>query len=114
MRIPNAPFPGFSPQEKMADKIEALQEQVARVPGVSLPFDGPVFNEFVIRLERPAREFKAFARQRGVLAGIELDGFAGCGEGDLLVAVTEKRTAAEIDLLAGLLAEFLSGKGTSK
>lgn len=95
-------------------RCAALRERVSRVPGVSLPFTGPVFNEVVLRLERPAHEFKAYARRRGVLAGIVLDGFAGCGEGDLLVAVTEKRTAADIDLFAELLAEFLSGKGASQ
>ncbi len=95
-------------------RCAALKRRLAEVPGVRLPFAGPVFNEFVIRLEKPAAEFKTFARQRGVLAGILLDGVAGCGEGDLLVAVTEKRTAAEIDLLGDLLAEFLAGKGAGQ
>ncbi len=54
--------------------------------------------------------FRAFARERGVLAGIPLDGFAGCGADDLLVAVTEKRTAAEIDRYGDLLARFLEGE----
>ena len=84
----------------------ALGETIAAVPGVTLPFRGPVFNEQVIRLARPAAEFYAFAHTRGVLAGIPLDGFAGCGEGDLLVAVTEKRTADEIAQYGELLREF--------
>ncbi len=89
-------------------RCAALRERVARVPGVSLPFAGPVFNEFVVRLQGSAADFIGFARGRGVLAGIPLAGFAGCGEGDLLVAVTEKRTAAEIEQFGDLLAEFLS------
>ncbi len=92
-------------------RCAALRECVAKVPGVSLPFGGAVFNEFVIRLDKPATDFKTFARQRGVLAGILLNGYAGCGEGDLLVTVTEKRTAAEIELFGNLLTEFLTGKG---
>jgi glycine dehydrogenase subunit 1 len=95
-------------------RCAALRERVARVPGATLPFAGPVFNEFVIRLDKPAAEFKAFARGRGVLAGILLAGFAGCGPNDLLVAVTEKRTAAEIDQFGDLLSEFLSGKAATK
>ena len=91
-------------------RITALRKAAAAVKGVSLPFPGPVFNETVIRLSRPAAEFRNFARQRGVLAGIPLEGVAGCGAGDLLVTVTEKRTAAEIDNFAGLLEEFLSGR----
>jgi glycine dehydrogenase subunit 1 len=94
-------------------RCAALRERVSAVPGVSLPFAGPVFNEFVIRLDKPAAEFKAFARQRGVLAGLLLNGFAGCGEGDLLVTVTEKRTAAEINQFGALLTEFLTGKAVA-
>ena len=91
-------------------RCAALRQRVLKIAGVSLPFTGPVFNEFVIRLEHSAAEFKAFARERGVLAGILLAGYAGCGEGDLLVAVTEKRTAAEINLFGDVLAEFMAGK----
>jgi glycine dehydrogenase subunit 1 len=90
-------------------RITALRRCVAAIPGVSLPFAGPVFNETVLRLEKPAAGFLAFARQRGVLAGIALDGVAGCGAHDLLVSVTEKRTAGEIAAYGRLLAEYLSG-----
>ena len=89
-------------------RAEALRSAATAVPGVTLPFPGPVFNEFVLRLPKPARDFRAHARTRGLLAGIPLAGFAGCGEGDLLVAVTEKRTAADIELYAATLREFAS------
>jgi glycine dehydrogenase subunit 1 len=92
--------------EAILTRAEALRATVAAVPGVSLPFPGPVFNELVIRLNRPAVAFRRFARERGVLAGIPLAGFADCGEGDLLVAVTEKRTAEEIAQYGDLLREF--------
>ncbi len=88
-------------------RCEALKTEVTAVPGVTLPFVAPVFNEFVLRLPVPAREFTAFARQKGLLAGIPLDGVAGCGEFDLLVAVTEKRTAEEIRHYARVLLDFV-------
>jgi glycine dehydrogenase subunit 1 len=90
-------------------RITALRRRVSGIPGVSLPFSGPVFNETVIRLDRPAAHFRAFARRQGVLAGIPLEGVAGCGPQDLLVSVTEKRTAAEIENYGRLLEEFMSG-----
>jgi len=92
-------------------RIAALRRRVKDIPGVTLPYPGPVFNELVLRLDGSAADFRAFARERGVLAGIPLDGFAGCGEGDILVAVTEKRTAGEIEILGELLETFLGGKG---
>ncbi len=89
-------------------RIAALRDVVRQTPGASLPFDGPVFNETVVRLEKPAKDFIAYARTKGTLAGIPLDGFAGCGQGDLLVTVTEKRTAEEIENFGKLLKDFLS------
>ncbi len=91
-------------------RLEAFRAMAAGVPGVELPFPGPAFNETVIRLPRPAAGFKAFARERGLLAGIALEGFAGCGEGDLLVALTERRTAAEIERYGEVLRDFLAGQ----
>ncbi len=67
-----------------------------QIDGVELPFSGPGFNESVVRLNKPADQFIAFARGRGVLAGISLAKFDCCTENDLLVAVTEKRTAEDI------------------
>ncbi len=94
-------------------RIAALRNRVQGISGVELPFPGPVFNETVLRLPRPAAEFRSFAHERGVLAGILLDGFEGCNDGDLLVTVTEKRTAADIDKLGCLLEEFL-GESTEE
>jgi glycine dehydrogenase subunit 1 len=91
-------------------RVESLRRAVAAVPDVELPFPGPVFNEFVLRLPRPARDFRRFARRRGVLAGLPLKGVAGCGAGDLLVAVSEKRTHAEIVNYREILAEFLASE----
>ena len=89
-------------------RCEAFRKSVRDLPGVELPFPGPVFNETVIRLAKPAAAFRTFARERGILAGIPLDGFAGCGPEDLLVAVTEKRTAGEIEHYVRALRDFMS------
>ncbi|MFH2054179.1 MAG: aminomethyl-transferring glycine dehydrogenase subunit GcvPA [bacterium] len=92
-------------------RIAALRRRVRDVPGAGLPFPGPVFNETVVRVPGDAEAFLAFARERGVLAGIPLQDVPGCTAGDFLVAVTEKRTAAEIDEFGGLLEAFLAGAG---
>ena len=68
----------------------------------------------MLRLPGSAAAFRAFARTRGVLAGIPVDGVAGCGPNDLLVAVTEKRSLAQIEQYADLLAEFAAGAGKGK
>ena len=62
------------------------------------------FKEFVVRVHRPAREAIREARAQGVHPGYALgrdyEGMDDC----LLVAVTEKRTSADIDRLAEVLA----------
>ncbi len=67
--------------------------------------DETTFKEFAVRVGRNARDVVAAARERGVHPGYALGrdypGLDDC----LLVAVTEKRTPADIDRLAEVLAE---------
>jgi glycine dehydrogenase subunit 1 len=95
-------------------RSKMLRDGLANIDGLELPFPGPVFNECVLRLNKPAEEFVAFARQRDVLAGIVLTRMAGCTENDLLVSVTEKRTAEDINLLLALVEEFTAAEGEGK
>ena len=73
--------------------------------GRPLAFDAPSFKEFAIRVSRPAEAVVADARKLGVHPGYPL-GRDYVGMDDvLMVAVTEKRTAADIDRLAAVLDE---------
>jgi glycine dehydrogenase subunit 1 len=65
------------------------------------------FKEFAIRVGRPARDVIRDARKRGVHPGYAIGrDYEGLDDA-LLVAVTEKRTPADIDRLAGVLGEVL-------
>lgn len=65
--------------------------------------EGPTFNEFAVRLPRDAREVAAAMLEQGFVAGLPLAD-VGAGEaGDLLVAVTEKRSRDELDAFAKAL-----------
>jgi glycine cleavage system P protein (glycine dehydrogenase) subunit 1 len=67
--------------------------------------DKATFKEFAVRLGRPAGEVIAAARERGVHPGYRLGrDYAGLDDA-LLVAVTEKRTPAQIDRLVEVLSE---------
>ena len=74
--------------------------------GFELVFaDRPTFKEFAVRVGRPAQDVVKAARERGVHPGYALGrDYAGLDDA-LLVAVTEKRTPAEIDRLAEVLSE---------
>ena len=58
-----------------------------------------------MRVDRPARDVIAAARDRGVHPGYALGRDYEGLDDVLLVAVTEKRTPADVDRLAQVLAE---------
>jgi glycine dehydrogenase subunit 1 len=67
--------------------------------------DRTTFKEFAVRVGRPAAEVIAAARDRGVHPGYRLGRDYARLDDALLVAVTEKRTPAEIDRLVEVLTE---------
>jgi glycine dehydrogenase subunit 1 len=82
------------------DKAEYAKRALAAVRGLTIPFNGPTFNEFSIRLPKRADDVVASLLQRGIAAGVPLGSYYPGEENSLVVTVTEKRTKGEIDLLA--------------
>ena len=90
---------------RCASKAAYAAEQLTTIPGVSLLHpDATFFKEFALRLPRPAAEVRDALVAYGYLAGVPLP---EAGEDVLLVAVTERRTRAEIDGLAQAMGEVL-------
>ncbi len=89
-------------------KAHFAAERLAAVPGLSMAFDGPFFKEFVVRSKKDPARVLAEVGQLGYHGGIALGRwFPELADG-ILVAVTEKRTKAEIDGLAGAYARALA------
>jgi glycine dehydrogenase subunit 1 len=82
------------------------KQRLQECAGVELVFpERATFKEFAVRVGRNARDVIRDARELGVHPGYALGrDYAGMDD-VLLVAVTEKRTPAEIDRLADVLAE---------
>jgi glycine dehydrogenase subunit 1 len=92
--------------ERCAAKARYAADRLTSVHGVSLLHpQAPFFKEFALRLPRSANDVRDALAERGILAGVPL---AQAGEDVLLVAVTERRTRAQIDAYADALAEILS------
>jgi glycine dehydrogenase subunit 1 len=89
-------------------KAHYAAEQLARVPGLSLAFDGPFFKEFVIRSMKDPARILAEVGRLGYHGGIALSRWYPQLADGILVAVTEKRTRAEIDGLARAYAQALA------
>ncbi len=91
---------------RCAAKASYAAGRLTEIPGVDPLFPGaPFFKEFALRLPTQAEEVRDALIERGFLAGVPLADADGRG---LLVAVTERRTKAEIDGLAGAVRAVLA------
>jgi glycine dehydrogenase subunit 1 len=89
-------------------KAHYAAEQLARIPGVRLRFPRPFFKEFTIRIEGNAPAVLERLLQTGLHGGLHLGRWYPALRDCISVAVTEKRTRAEIDrLLAGYRNELV-------
>jgi len=92
--------------ERCAAKTAYALEALTAVPGVEAAFPGaPVFKEFTLRLPRAAADVVDALAGRGILAGVPAPWL---GDDALIVAVTERRSRAQIDAFAEALTEVLA------
>jgi glycine dehydrogenase subunit 1 len=82
-----------------------LTEYAKERLGLPLAFERPTFKEVAVRLPRPVRDVIRDARELGVHPGYALGRDYPEMDDVLLVALTEKRTPADVDRLAAVLAE---------
>ena len=81
--------------------------RIADLPGYEIAFDRPFFKEFVVRTLAAPGEIVTRLAEDGLLAGIDLGRFPSLEfEDGLLIAVTERRTRAQIDRLVEALGRF--------
>jgi len=89
--------------EQNLAKAAYARKQLSDIKGFSLVFDGPAFNEFVVRSEAPVAEVLLRLEEAGILGGIPLGEdypeMADC----FLVCVTEQNQREEIDALVAAL-----------
>src|SRR5205085_1160046 len=90
-------------------KAHYAAEQLARLPGVTLRFARPFFKEFTLAINESDRGgvsgLISRLLQAGYHAGLDLGRWYPSLSGCLSMAVTEKRTRAEIDGLAAAFAK---------
>jgi glycine dehydrogenase subunit 1 len=90
-----------------ARKAHYTAQQLCDVAGATLRFDRPFFKEVTLRVPRRARELLAQLLRAGYHAGLPLGQWYVGLDDCIAVAVTEKRTRAEIDGLAAAWAKAL-------
>ena len=83
-----------------AQKANYAAKEIAKIPGYSIPFSAPRFNEFVVRAPKNANEILETIRvEKEIIGGLPLSSHYNDYPNDFLVCVTETNTKAQIDSL---------------
>lgn len=88
-------------------KAAYLRKTLATLGSVEILYDGPVFNEFVVRLSKPVAEVLPKLEKEGIVGGLDLGRFKGEWDHDLLVCATEMTSRDDIDRFAAVLGDVL-------
>jgi glycine dehydrogenase subunit 1 len=98
--------------EQCLQKAHYAAGAIAGVPGFSLAFDLPFFNEFVVQTPVPAGEVNRFLLGRDIIGGLDLEPHGRPNA--LLLAVTEMNTRSEIDDLVATLEDLVPAGRTDR
>ncbi|HXI14196.1 MAG TPA: aminomethyl-transferring glycine dehydrogenase subunit GcvPA [Thermoanaerobaculia bacterium] len=90
-------------------KAAYLRKRLSEIPGVELPFGGPVYNEFTVRTSLPSAQVIAAMSTSGILAGIPLETWYEAQPNDFLVAVTELHSREQLDHYVDAIGAVLKG-----
>src|SRR4051794_36658788 len=88
--------------ELLLARTDYARNKLTALDGVEALHDQPVVREFAIRVDAPVEKVVARCREAGVNPGVPLARL-GLEEDGLLVAITERRSRADIDKLADVL-----------
>jgi len=88
--------------ELLVQRTAYARDLLAAIPGVTLSHTQPVVREFPIKLDGDVDKVVAHCRAHGINPGYRIS------DDELLVAITELRTKAEIDSLAANITEALA------
>jgi len=98
--------------ELLLARTHYARERLAALAGVEKLHSQPVVREFALRLDADVAAVRRRCLLAGVNPGADLQALSGRAEdaGGLLVAITERRTRADIDRLAEVLGEALAAE----
>ena len=94
-------------------KAHYAARQLATVPGTSVPFESPFFNEFVVKAPGNADALLRELQQEKILGGVNLGRFYPELSDHLLVCVTETVNKAALDRMVKVYQEFAAQKQAS-
>jgi len=97
--------------ELLLRRTDFARRRLCEIEGVEPLHDAPVAREFAVRLPAPVNEVLDFCAERGIAAGLALGEDYPEYEDGLLVAITERRSRAQIEALAGAIEDAIAEIG---
>ncbi|NLN77289.1 MAG: aminomethyl-transferring glycine dehydrogenase subunit GcvPA, partial [Armatimonadetes bacterium] len=97
--------------EQSTRQAHALYQRLLEIPGFSPVFDGPFFKEFTVRFAGDLTDLNQALDRDGFIGGLALESVRTDLAGLWLVAVTEKRTDADLDGLIASIQAFVAQGG---
>jgi glycine cleavage system P protein (glycine dehydrogenase) subunit 1 len=89
-------------------KAAYLRDRLRAISALNIVFNGPMYNEFVVRTPFPANEILRDLERDRILGGIPLGDFYPGHENDFLVAVTELHSREQLDRYVTVLTAAIS------
>ncbi len=98
--------------ELLLARTHYARETLSAIDGVEKLHEQPVLRELALRLDADVAAVRRRCAAQGVNPGVDLQALTGheADRGGLLVAITEKRSRADIDRLAGVLEQALAAE----
>jgi glycine dehydrogenase subunit 1 len=98
--------------ELLLARTHYARETLAAIDGVQPLHAQPVVREFALRLDADVAAVRRRCAEQGVNPGVDIQALSGRAEdrGGLLVALTERRSRADIDRLAAVLAAAVAAE----
>jgi glycine dehydrogenase subunit 1 len=98
--------------ELLLARTAYARRTLSALEGVEAHSEQPVVREFALRLDADVAAVRRRCAQAGINPGVDVQALSGRAEdrGVLLVAITERRTRADIDRLAGALASAVAAE----
>src|SRR3989339_903830 len=86
-------------------KAHYAADQISKIPGFKLLFNGPYFNEFVVECPKNPEQINKKLLKAGIIGGLALKRFYPKLKNSMLLCVTEMTTRQEIDNLVNILSK---------
>lgn len=96
------------------EKAQMAAEMIKALEGFELYFKAPFVREFAVRTPCPAKDVIEALLRKNILAGINAGRWFTGLDDCLIIALTEKRTGSEIDLLVKGLKELAASNVVSR